>query len=70
MSNNILNLPTSVEALKNTLRTGIEFYQGSPVKNENKLNEALAKALCHKNYDTLSALIASLESEPVIKAKH
>lgn len=52
-----INLPTSVNELQNAIKTAIEFYQGSPVKNQNKLNESTAKALGFNNYDQLSAAL-------------
>jgi hypothetical protein len=50
----MLNLPTNTDQLRAAIKTAIEFYQGSPVKNENKLNEALAASLGFKNYDQLA----------------
>ncbi|CAH7265805.1 hypothetical protein VCHA53O466_320045 [Vibrio chagasii] len=57
--NTTITLPTTVEAFKSALKTGIEFYQGNPAKNKNKLNEAVAKSLNIGNYDTLSALMSN-----------
>lgn len=53
----MINLPQSTDQLRNIIKTAIEFYQGSPVKNENKLNESLAQSLGFKNYDQLAAII-------------
>lgn len=52
-----IQLPTTTNELREAIKTAIEFYQGSPAKNENKLNEALAASLNLANYDTLSALL-------------
>ena len=52
--NNPITLPTTPDDLKNAISTAIAFYQGSPVKNENKLNEALSRALNYANYDQLA----------------
>jgi hypothetical protein len=61
-------LPTNAQELRSMLVTGIEFFQGSPVKNQNKINEALAKALGFDNYDQLSPLIAKEPSVVVMDA--
>lgn len=52
-----ITLPSTVTELRQALRTAIEFYQGSPVKNENKLNETLAVALNFRSYDQLAAAL-------------
>jgi len=57
MNNSSINLPSSVSALRAALKVAIEHYQGSPVKNENKLNETTAVALGFQNYDQLAALL-------------
>ena len=57
MSNSIV-LPSTVSALRDVIRTAIEHFQGSPVKNENKLNETLAVSLGFQNHDQLSPLLA------------
>ena len=56
-TNNLIAMPQTIEAYKDSLKKAIEFYSASPVKNNNKLNESLAKSLDFKNYDTLSALL-------------
>lgn len=56
-TNNLIAIPQTIEAYKDSLKKAIEFYSASPVKNNNKLNESLAKSLDFKNYDTLSALL-------------
>ena len=61
-------LPQNTQELREMLVTGIEYFQGSPVKNQNKVNEALAKALGFKNYDTLSPLIESCNKITPLKA--
>lgn len=62
MHNKSINLPTTVSELKSAIKIAIEFYKGNPAKNENKINEALAKALGYKSYDELSPLINSCHS--------
>lgn len=52
--NNIV-FPTTTDQLRQALQCAIEHYQGSPVKNANKLNECLAKSLGFANYDQLAA---------------
>ena len=63
-----IQLPTTTNELRQMLKTAIEFYHESPVKNENKLNEALAASLNLANYDTLSALLKA-ESKEAEKTK-
>lgn len=63
-----IQLPTTTNELREAIKTAIEFYQGSPAKNENKLNEALAASLNLANYDTLSALLKE-ESKEAEKTK-
>lgn len=58
-----VNLPQTVDQLRAAIKTAIAYYQESPVRNENKLNEALAASLNMKNYDTLSAVLKASESE-------
>lgn len=58
-----INLPSTVNELQNSIKNAIEFYQGSPVKNQNKLNESTAKALGFDNYDQLSAALREKEKE-------
>lgn len=58
--NTQVELPKTIQELKDTLKSAIAFYQGSPVKNENKLNEALASALNFANYDHLAGAIKRL----------
>lgn len=52
-----LTLPQTPVELRQAIRTAIEFYQGNPAKNDNKLNEAMAKALGFDNYDQLAPLL-------------
>lgn len=59
-----VNLPQTVDQLRAAIKTAIAFYQESPVRNENKLNEALAASLNMKNYDTLSAALKASDAEP------
>jgi hypothetical protein len=61
--NNPITLPTTPDSLKEAIRTAIEFYQGSPAKNENKLNEALARALHYANYDQLSPNLSKIKED-------
>ena len=55
-------------SLKDLLKKGIERYQDSPVRNKNKLNEALACSLDYPNYDMLSAELAKHTTRP--RSKH
>lgn len=55
MNQTKLNLPNNIDGLREILKTAIAVYQGSPVKNNNKLNESLASSLGFANYDHLSA---------------
>jgi hypothetical protein len=57
MNNTITTLPQSVPELRAIIKQSIEMYSESPVKNENKLNEVLAKSLGFSNYDQLSSEI-------------
>lgn len=57
MTKHTVNFPRVAEEMRAALKAGIEFYQGSPVKNLNKLNESLAAALGVRSYDALSALL-------------
>ena len=58
-----ITLPSNVNELRAAIKSAIEFYQGSPVKNENKLNEALAVALNAGNYDRLHALVSQAPAQ-------
>jgi hypothetical protein len=58
-----IKLPTNLDELRECIRAGIETYQGSPAKKENKLNESLASGLNFSSYDALAPLIES--SKPV-----
>lgn len=58
-----IKLPTNLDELRECIRAGIETYQGSPVKKENKLNESLASGLSFSSYDALAPLIES--SKPI-----
>jgi hypothetical protein len=59
---NQVNLPKNVDELKNAIKLAIEHFQGSPVKNLNKLNESTAISLNFKNYDQLAPLLTNTES--------
>ena len=52
-----LVIPTSYHELEEFAKTVIALYQGNPVKNQNKLNEVMAKGLNLNNWDTLSAIL-------------
>lgn len=56
-----LNLPSTPVELRNAIKLAIEHFQGSPVKNENKLNESLAKALNFNSYDQLAPYMVTEE---------
>lgn len=58
----MLKLPSTPTELRTAIRNAIEFYQGNPVKNENKLNEALAISLGFQNYDQLAPMMAEPET--------
>lgn len=58
----MLNLPQDANELRNAIKDAIEFYQGSPAKNNNKLNEALAASLGFENYDQLAPLLKEPET--------
>jgi hypothetical protein len=66
-STNAVNFPADIDALRAAVRIAIEFYQGSPATNKNKLNEAVAAGLKFDNYDQLSAALksAAVEAEHV-----
>lgn len=64
-STTAIALPQTVDALRSAIKSAIVCYQGSPVKNENKLNEALAAALNFANYDQLSALLKQASQSAV-----
>lgn len=53
----MMKLPQNATQLRDAIKAAIEFYQGSPVRNENRLNEALAKSLNFENYDQLAVHI-------------
>ncbi len=57
------HLPQNTTDLRSVIKTAIELYQGSPVKNENKLNEVLAKSLNFPNYDSLAPIIKEEQDE-------
>lgn len=63
-----ITLPSTVDALRDALRIAILTYSQTPVKNENKLNESLAKSLGFDNYDQLSALVKEVEANDDIRA--
>tara|TARA_B100000700_G_scaffold331622_1_gene466189 strand:- start:2114 stop:2665 length:552 start_codon:yes stop_codon:yes gene_type:complete len=65
MNTQKIELPSDVSELQSMLKNAIEHYQGSPVKNQNKLNETTAIALGFKNYDSLSAELNKEELEPI-----
>lgn len=65
-STNAVNFPADIDALRAAVRIAIEFYQGSPATNKNKLNEAIAAGLKFDNYDQLSAALKST----AVEAKH
>tara|TARA_B100002019_G_C21272963_1_gene603490 strand:+ start:4555 stop:5166 length:612 start_codon:yes stop_codon:yes gene_type:complete len=48
-----VQLPNQINDFKTATKKAIEIFQGSPVKNLNKLNEAVAQSLGFKNYDHL-----------------
>ena len=50
-----LTFPHNIDELRELIKASIVVYQGSPVRNNNKLNESMAKALGFCNYDHLSA---------------
>ena len=58
-----IKLPNTVEEFKAALKRGIVRFQGSPVSNENKLNESTAVALELSNQDILSALNTKKEKQ-------
>lgn len=57
------------DSLKELVRKGIESYQGSPAKNENKLNESVAHSLDKPNFDTLNAELSQLTKRKRSKYK-
>lgn len=59
MTTSTFALPKTAVELRAAIKTAITFYQGSPVKNDNKLNEALAVSLGLRNYDQLAAQLAT-----------
>lgn len=63
-----ITLPTTPDQLRSAIKKAIAHYQGSPVKNDNKLNEALAVALDFANYDQLSAAIKLLDEKDSLTA--
>lgn len=62
-----LALPGDITGLRTAIKAAIEHYQGSPVKNDNKLNESLAAALNFANYDQLAAQIAPSDTENTVE---
>jgi hypothetical protein len=56
-----LILPKTIQEFSFALKSGIESFQGNPVKNANKFNETLSISLGFDNYNQLSPL---LESSP------
>lgn len=62
----MLKLPENTTELRKAIKVAIEFYQGSPAVNENKLNEALAKSLNFDNYDQLSPLLEDYKCSNII----
>lgn len=64
-----VKLPTTVETFKEALKRGIERFQGSPVKNKNKLNESTAFALDLGSQDALAAFEAVLSGYEEEKKK-
>ena len=63
-----LALPGDITSLRTAIKTAIEHYQGSPVKNDNKLNESLAAALNFANYDQLAAALRSASEVETVTA--
>lgn len=64
MTNSTIVLPKTVDELQEAIRKGIESFQSSPAKNQDKLRTALAKGLDFNNYDELSVLLkAEAEAE-------
>lgn len=62
-----INLPKSIEELKSIIKSSIESYSQSPVKNNNKLNEVLSKSLGFDNYDQLSSTIKEMnKTRPLV----
>ncbi len=64
-----LVLPTSYHELEEFAKTVIALYQGNPVKNQNKLNEVMAKGLNLNNWDTLSAILNQPEQYTIDNIK-
>lgn len=64
-----LILPTSYHELEEFAKTVIALYQGNPVKNQNKLNEVMAKGLNLNNWDTLSAILNQPEQYTIDNIK-
>jgi hypothetical protein len=52
-----IKLPTNALELKEFAKKAIEIYIKSPVTNDNKLNEVVAKSLGFKNNDAISPLL-------------
>lgn len=57
-----VQFPADIFALRGVVKRAIEQFQGSPVKNMNKLNEAIAHALDFNNYDQLAAALKASDS--------
>lgn len=64
---NTVNFPSDIAALRSAVKRAIEYFQGSPVNNLNKLNEAIAAGLGYRNYDQLSAALNGAEPEPQVQ---
>lgn len=54
-------LPETPAQFREAMKRAIEHFQGSPVSNENKLNESMARALGYSNYNKLSPALAEFE---------
>lgn len=50
--------PNEASEFRAALKRAIEHFQGSPVTNENKLNESMARALGYSNYNKLAPSLA------------
>lgn len=68
-TNNQVILPKNTLELQDTIKKAIEHFQGSPVKNINKLNHSLAISLGFKNYNQLKAFVPdqndSMQESPI-----
>lgn len=61
MSN--IQFPSNITDFQQALKIAIEQYQGSPVKNQNKLNEVTAQSLGLANYDTLASMLNKVTTD-------